>query len=229
MKIFGLTGGIATGKSTVRRIFDDLGVVTVDADEIAKQIVEPQQPAYNEIVKTFGREVLQDIRGNPHPPLDRAKLGAIVFSDAEKRKKINKITHGRVIKEMFKQVVIHFLKGTPVILLDVPLLIESKLQRWCSQVIVVYVPSDLQLSRLLSRNPELGDEAKQRIASQMDIEEKKKIATILIDNTGSLEQTQLQVQDIYRTKFPKRSLFSVRNILFAVISFVVIGTIWTLK
>ncbi|KAJ1645765.1 hypothetical protein IWQ61_010278 [Dispira simplex] len=189
MKIIGLTGGIATGKSTVSDVFKEANVPVVDADVIARQIVEPGQLAYRDIVKYFGPEIVNNSTGE----LDRAKLGAKVFGDEVLRERLNSLTHPRVRREMFKQVLSYYLRGEPIILLDVPLLFESRLDRFVTDTVVVYCPQDIQLGRLMRRNGFDGVAAQQRIGAQMPIAYKRDRANFVIDNSGDLEFTKTQV------------------------------------
>lgn len=196
MKIIGLTGGIASGKSTVTSTLEQEGQAVIDADKIAREVVLPGRPAYRQLVAHFGEGILEECgednvgRGRA---IDRAKLSAIVFSDEKERKVLNGLTHGAVGKEMLKQMAIFFLLGYSSVILDVPLLYESKMDRYCSSVVVINVSPDNQIERLRSRNPELGDEAQRRIDAQMPLPEKCKRATHVIDNNGSIEETRVQV------------------------------------
>ncbi|WP_200761018.1 dephospho-CoA kinase [Effusibacillus dendaii] len=191
--IAGLTGGIASGKSTVSKMFRELGAPIVDADIIARLVVEPDRPAWQGIVEEFGTEILLSDR-----TIDRTKLGSIIFADASRRDKLNRIVHPRVREEAARQVE-QFLREDPKrpILQDVPLLIETGLYKQMDKVIVVYVNEETQLQRLMQRDGSTKAEAMQRIRAQMPIEEKKKFADFLIDNSGSLEGTRQQVEQIW--------------------------------
>jgi dephospho-CoA kinase len=131
--VIGLTGGIATGKSTVSKQLKSFGIPVVDADVIARQVVEPGTPALAQIVKHFGQDVLL-----PDGSLDRPKLGAVVFSDEAQRKALNGIVHPAVWRAIFWEVVTHWLKGKKFCVLDVPLLIEGGMYKWVADVVVVY-------------------------------------------------------------------------------------------
>lgn len=190
-QVIGITGSIATGKSTVSTMIKELGFTVIDADIAARVVVEPGQKAYKKIVETFGEEILQ-----PTGEIDRKKLGNIVFNNEEKRLQLNSIVHPAVRKWMNDQKEAAFQRGEQVVFLDIPLLYESKLTHMTDKVIVVYVDEKTQLERLMKRNELSEEEAKARINSQMSIEEKRKLADAVIDNRGSLEETKQQLISI---------------------------------
>lgn len=198
MKIIGLTGGIASGKSTVSKLLREHEIAVIDADEISKELTAPGNAGYIDTVKVFGEEILDTTQPKVggYYPINRVKLGEIIFADAEKRRALNKIMHGKVIFRIVMLLLRCFLTGKSVVILDVPLLYETKLQKYCSKVVVVYTKQELQLERLTLRNPESAEQAKARINSQIDIEEKKKWADVVIDNNGSLEETKKQVDQL---------------------------------
>lgn len=175
----GLTGGIATGKSTVANLLAKRGAVLIDLDRIAREIVEPGQPALALVAERFGQAVLRE-----DGSLDRKKLGAIVFADANERKALEAITHPR-IRAVMKERMEQHERSAPdtLVVVDVPLLYESGLERYFDQIMVVYVPRELQLQRLMKRDGISEDDARKRLAAQMDIEEKKARADIVIDNS----------------------------------------------
>lgn len=185
MKIIGLTGGIASGKSTVAKNLEKLGAILIDADKVAHQIIEPQKPAYEEIVNTFGKEVVND-----DLTINREKLGQIVFNSPEKLKKLNNITHPRVM-ESFKNQLQSIRTSNPdaIVVIEVPLLYETNVQRICDEVWVVWVDRETQIERLKTRNGFTEEEAIKRIESQMSLDEKAKIADKVIDNRHSIEET----------------------------------------
>ncbi len=190
--IIGLTGGIASGKSTVSDMIRKLDIPIVDADVEARMAVEPGEPAFEEIVKAFGKQVL-DETGH----LNRPTLGDIVFQNEEKRQQLNKIVHPQVRHRMKQQ--LHQLQQThPHVVLDIPLLFESKLTDWADRVLVVYVDEGIQLNRLMERNNYSESEAKSRIQSQLPLTEKKALADAVIDNNGSLEDSRKQLITIFR-------------------------------
>lgn len=187
----GLTGGIASGKSTVAEMMTSLSIPVIDADIIAREVVAPGEPALDEIVHVFGEEMRTE-----EGSLDRKKLGSIIFGDDEKRSKLNKIIHPAIRKRMLEDAKAYKENGHEHVVLDIPLLFESELQYLVDRILVVYVDSETQLKRLIERDGSSRDEAAQRIRSQMPIEEKKKLADEVIDNTGSKENTEMQLKTI---------------------------------
>ncbi|AKF92531.1 dephospho-CoA kinase [Brevibacillus laterosporus] len=189
--ILGLTGGIASGKSTVAAMLRERGVTVIDADLIAREVVEVGKPAYNGIVKYFGTSVLDETGA-----LNRAVLGEIIFSDREKRMVLNEIVHPEVRKEMRLQATLAQERGERLVFMDIPLLYESKLTYMVDRVVVVYVPESVQFIRLMERDEFDEEQAKKRLRAQMNIEEKRKLANYVIDNQGSRLDTQKQVDDL---------------------------------
>ncbi len=194
MVIAGLTGGIATGKTTVSVFLKEAGAVIVDADQVAHDVVKKDLPAWQGIVKHFGKDILL-----PDGEIDRDRLGDIVFKNIDRKKELNSIVHPFVFAEMGARVS-KAMENNPdaVIILDVPLLIEAGMQRDVSDVIVVYTPENIQLERLMARNSLSEEDALARIRSQMPIEEKKKDADIIIDNSLNLEKTKEQTLKVYK-------------------------------
>lgn len=189
--VIGLTGGIASGKSTVSQMIKEKGIRVVDADIIAKEAVSKGSAALHQIVQTFGEEVLL-----PNGELNRQQLGAIIFSDEEKRKKLNAIVHPEVRKEMLKQRDEGVSNQETFVVLDIPLLFESKLEGLVDRIIVVYTTPDLQLSRLMNRNDLSEEEALNRIHSQQPLEEKCQKADRVIENTKDLAFMRKQLENI---------------------------------
>ncbi|MEH7693176.1 MULTISPECIES: dephospho-CoA kinase [Bacillus] len=189
--VIGLTGGIASGKSTVSQMIKEKGIRVVDADIIAKEAVSKGAPALHQIVQTFGEEVLL-----PNGELNRQQLGAIIFSDEEKRKQLNAIVHPEVRKEMLKQRDEGVSNNETFVVLDIPLLFESKLEGLVDRIIVVYTTPDLQLSRLMNRNDLSEEEALNRIHSQQPLEEKCQKADRVIENTKDLAFMRKQLENI---------------------------------
>lgn len=189
--ILGLTGGIATGKSTVTAMLRQRGIPVIDADAIAREVVEPGKPAYEAIVRHFGREILQ-----PDGTLDRKRLGEIVFSDEAERLVLNSIVHPEVRRVMREQAEALERQGADIVFMDIPLLYESKLKPLVDKVVVVYVPADVQLRRLLERDELDEEQARKRMRAQLPIEEKRQWADYLIDNQGTREETERQVDQL---------------------------------
>ncbi|EGL82126.1 Dephospho-CoA kinase [Caldalkalibacillus thermarum TA2.A1] len=191
--VIGLTGGIASGKSTVSRMLDDLGAVIIDADKIAREVVEPGQAAWQKIKETFGEDVLQ-----PDGRLDRAKLAEIIFRDQEQRRKLNSIVHPEIRKQMLKRKEEALQQGEELIVLDIPLLFESKLEHMVDKILVVYVPEEVQIRRLMERDKIDRKYAIQKIESQMPLETKKEMGHAYIDNSGTREETRRQLLHILK-------------------------------
>lgn len=192
----GLTGGIATGKSTVSQMLVKRGAVLIDADTIAREIMEPGSPVLHEVEKHFGADVIQkDGR------LDRKKLGSIVFTNPEQRQILESITHPAIRHEM-RERMNRFEAEDPgrLVIADIPLLYESGLESLYEEVMVVYVPRELQLERLIKRDGLSVSEAKSRLDAQMDIEIKKQKADFVIDNSQGLSVTEHQIDDFWRSK-----------------------------
>jgi dephospho-CoA kinase len=184
----GLTGGIASGKSTVSTMLRELSFPIVDADVIAREVVEKGEQAYLGIVDTFGEEVLLQ-----NGTIDRTKLGAIVFNNEEMRKKLNSIVHPAVRKRMIEQKEHYIETGSRAVILDIPLLFESKLTYMVEKTLLVFVDSDIQLQRLMTRNQFSVEEAISRIQSQMPLTEKVLLADEVINNNGKVEETKQQL------------------------------------
>ncbi|MFZ0131794.1 MAG: dephospho-CoA kinase [Desulfobacterales bacterium] len=193
MIVAGLTGGIATGKSTVAAVFAEAGAVVIDADRIAHDAIAPGQPARDRIVARFGRDVLL-----PDGTIDRKKLGAIIFNDPQQKARLDSIVHPEVAAETERRLAeIKRLQPRAVVILDVPLLIEAGMDRDLAELIVVYVPAELQRERLMRRDRLTPAEALARIRSQMPIEEKKRRATVVIDNSAAPDRTREQVLAVF--------------------------------
>lgn len=194
MQVIGLTGGIATGKSTVSAMFKKAGAMIIDADRIAREVVKKGMPAYREIVAHFGSAVLL-----PDGEINRNALGDIIFKDPQKKQLLNRIVHPPVKKEVNRQLKqIEQTHPKAVAILDIPLLIEAGMHQDLSEIIVVYTPQYIQIKRLMQRDQISEADALARVCSQMPIEEKKKLATIVIDNSGAIENTRKQTIEIFK-------------------------------
>lgn len=191
--IIGLTGGIATGKSTVADMFSELGVVVLDADELARQVVEPGKPAFVDIVDAFGDEVVADDH-----TLDRTRLGEIIFRDDEARSTLEAITHPRIAQAMFDGARHAFDAGHDWVLYDAALLVETGTHRILDALIVVHCSETTQLQRLTERDDITDTQARQRIDAQMPLDDKRRAADFVIDNDGTIEDTRRQVRELKR-------------------------------
>jgi dephospho-CoA kinase len=192
----GLTGGIASGKSAVARLLAEKGAALIDADRIAREIVEPGQPALRQIVERFGQAVLL-----ADGSLDRKKLGEIVFADAESRKALEAITHPLIRQTMWERRD-RLERDNPrrLVVVDIPLLYESGLETYFEEVMLVYAPRAVQLERLKARDGLSDEQARRRLDAQMDIEEKRRRAQIVIDNSGDWALTVSQVERFWKDK-----------------------------
>jgi dephospho-CoA kinase len=190
--VIGLTGGIASGKSTVVRCLRELGAPVVDADAIVHEVQAPGTPVTAAIAQEFGPEVLR-----ADGSLDRAALGRIIFTDAARRKALEAIVHPAVLAQMAQEVERYRAEGRPAVVLDVPLLLEGGLQRTVDRVWVVYIDRATQRARLMARDHLTLDEADQRINAQMSLDDKLAYADLIIDNRATLAETRSQVADAW--------------------------------
>ena len=191
MKLVGLTGGIASGKSTVAKILKDLGAAIVDADALSREVVSPGHDGWNEIVDTFGREVLQADR-----TLDRQKLRTLIFNNPEARKKLEAIIHPRVRALAETRIREHGAAGFAIVVYEVPLLFEGNLQQWLRPVILVACDVNIQRQRLQQRDGLDAAAAQKHIDAQMSLEEKRKLSDYVIENDGSLADLENQVRTV---------------------------------
>lgn len=193
MILIGLTGGIASGKSTVSQVLRELGAPVVDADALVHQLQVPGSPLLAAIVREFGPAVLRD-----DGSLDRPALGRIIFADADRRRALEAIVHPAVRERMWAEVESYRQAGRPAVVLDVPLLIEGGMDKAVDRVWVVYVDGATQLQRLMARDGLTAVQAAERISAQMDLEAKRRQADLVIDNRGGPEQTRSQVTVAWR-------------------------------
>jgi dephospho-CoA kinase len=193
MLVAGLTGSIATGKSTVSGILKELGAFIVDADRAAHEVVLPGTKAFNEIVRIFGKKILQK-----SGEIDRERLGRIVFNDSAMRSILEEVVHPEVMRAMDEQIG-SIKSGSPdaVVILDVPLLIETGMHKGVGEVIVVYCPEAMQITRLMVRDKISKEDALAKVRAQISIEEKRRYASLLIDNSASKDKTRKQVKNAY--------------------------------
>ncbi|KAI5056402.1 hypothetical protein GOP47_0028220 [Adiantum capillus-veneris] len=193
MRIVGLTGGIASGKSTASNEFQSLGLPIIDADKVAHAALRKGTLAWRRVVAAFGKEVLQE-----NGEVDRTRLGAMIFSDPAKRRVLNNAMSLSIGMGLYWELFKHWIKGTKVVIMDVPLLFEAKLNRMTKPVIVVWVDSKTQEDRLMKRDKISEEQALQKINSQLPLDVKRDRADLIIDNSQSLEAMKEQVQNIYK-------------------------------
>ena len=191
--LLGVTGGIASGKTTVANMLAELGAPIIDFDILARKVVEPGKPAWQDIVDYFGKQVLNEDR-----TLNRKKLSEIVFADLEKRKKLESFTHPRIHEEFVKEVnKIAAEDPDAIIQVVIPLLIELNLQYIFHKLLVVYIPYEKQVERLMERDGISREQAENILKAQLPIDEKVGYADFVIHNEGSLEETQEQVRELW--------------------------------
>lgn len=188
--ILGLTGGIATGKSTVSRYFFDQGYPVIDADLIAREVVEPGTPGLAKIVDYFGQDILLE-----DGQLDRKQLGELIFNDSVKRKKLDAILDKEIRVMISTRIKEQVGKEVPLVIVDIPLLYEAHYEELMDEVVVVSLTTDTQLERLCARNNLTKEEGLARLSSQMPISEKVKRADDVIDNSGNLTETYQQIKE----------------------------------
>ena len=189
--IIGLTGSIASGKSTVSKMLEELGYPIIDADLVARQVVEPGSDTLKRIGVLFGTEVIKQ-----DGTMDREKVGALIFSDPALRKQLNDIIHPAIRAEMLRQRNAYIEEGFQTIVMDIPLLFESKLQHFVDKILVVSVTEENQLARLMDRNGLNEKDARDRIGSQLPMAVKEEGADAVIYNNGTIEETALQLARI---------------------------------
>ena len=193
--VAGLTGGIASGKSTVAAMLAEVGARIIDADRIARNVVQPGHAAFKAVRAHFGEAVLQS-----DGQIDRSRLGAIVFHDPRARRELEQIVHPFVFRQMTAELEkLAAAQPGAVVILDIPLLIESGRHTTMPFVVLVHVPEAIQLARLMRRDGLSPAEARARIRSQMPIEAKRAHANAIIDNSGSRAATRRQVGRLYRS------------------------------
>jgi dephospho-CoA kinase len=197
--VVGLSGGIGTGKTRVAELLRALGAAVECSDQIVRELQEPGGEVLEAIVETFGAEFL-----TPEGELDRGKLGERVFGDEETRATLGKLIHPAVYRELLRRMQAHTKAGVPVIVLDIPLLLEGRKRGAGSGallpfdvVAVVYAPPEIQLERIIARDALPEEQAQARIDSQLPIDEKAGLADVVIDNSGDWEQTASQVRKLY--------------------------------
>lgn len=193
MRLIGLTGGIATGKSTVAALLADHGATIIDADQLARDVVQPGMPAHDAVVERFGRDIV-DAEGN----IDRARLGAVVFADAQARRDLEALLHPSIGELMQQRISDAVQRDASVAMLDIPLLFETSAEGLVEGVLLAYAPAQVQKQRIMARDGLSAEDAQRRIDAQMPIEEKRARATWVIDNSASPEATRSQVDAWWR-------------------------------
>lgn len=191
--VVGLTGGIASGKSTVARAFADRGVPVVDADQLAREVVAPGSEGLAEIIETFGPEVLL-----PDGSLDRKALGARVFQDSSLRQRLNAITHPRIARLSAERLAQIDPRKAPYALYEAALIVENGLHRAMHALVVVALDTTTQLARIMQRDRLPAEEAARRIEAQASLTEKLRAAQFVIDNSGPLEELEPRVDEVHR-------------------------------
>lgn len=193
MRVVALTGGIASGKSSVAEVLREHGLVVIDADEVARRVVEPGQPALDDVVARFGEGVL-DADGR----LDRAALGEVVFADRQARADLEAITHPRIWAEVGRRLDQARRDGAEVAVVEVPLLVEGSTAEGFDAVVVVAAPEEAQRERLLGQRGMDAEEAERRIAAQAPLQDKLDVATHVVWNDGGREQVRERAADLAR-------------------------------
>jgi dephospho-CoA kinase len=193
MLVVGLTGGMCTGKSTVASMFAELGCYIIDADQVARKLVEPEAPAWRRIIRVFGKEFL-----NKDKTLNRKRLGAVIFADASKRKILNSILHPLIIREEERLVKEAVSKGDhKIAIVSAALMIEAGTYKRFSRLIVVICKKEIQIQRIMKRENVSRKEALQRYGAQLSTKEKRKYANYLINTSGPFPETRKQVVHVY--------------------------------
>ncbi len=194
MTIIGLTGGIAGGKSTLARMLEKKGAVVIDADQIAKEETRAGKPAYEAIVNQFGKSIL-----NGHGEIDRKELGRIVFPDPSKLRLLNALTHGPII-ERIKRLVMQAEQNDKerIIIIEVPLLIESGLGHEADKIVVVSASEDTRIRRLIARGLS-KKEAVERLESQISDRKRRQFSDYIIENNGTLDELETKAEQLWRS------------------------------
>lgn len=192
MKIIGLTGGVGSGKTTVAEMLREMGAEVIDADQAAHEVYAPGTPGFDAVVAEFGPEFVRE-----DGAIDRHRLGAMVFNDESALRRLNGIVHPLVREWMAARTAEAAERGAAIVIQDVPLLYENGLESLFSSVLLVYTPAEVQLQRLVEGRGLPPDRARSMIAAQMPIEEKRHRAHHVIDNSGSVEETRRQVEEVW--------------------------------
>lgn len=193
-KIIGITGGIASGKSTVTEFLRQQGYQVIDADQVVHELQEPGGRLYQALLSTFGSAILQE-----DGRLDRPKLGAMIFGNPELLAQSSQLQNEIIREELARRRDL-LAKTESVFFMDIPLLFELQYEDWFDQVWLLDVTEETQISRLMARNALSLEEAEKRIAAQLSLQEKRKRADVLIENNGSVEETLAQVDQLLKTE-----------------------------
>lgn len=200
-RVVGLTGGLGSGKSTVGRLLRARGAEVIDADEVARSVVEPGRPAYEQLVAAFGPGILREGEPGaaplPPPPIDRAKLAARVFPDPEARALLNRITHPAIAAESARRIAAFGARGVPVVVYEATLIAENRLYDALAGVIVVDVPEETQVERAVRRGGLTPDEARARMRAQASRADRLAIANWVVDNRADLAALERQVDAVW--------------------------------
>lgn len=191
LKLIGLTGGVGSGKSTVAGMLRELGAIVIDADEATHAVYAPGTPGFDAVVREFGPDFVRD------GAIDRRLLGGLIFADEEARHRLNAIVHPLVRDWMAARTQEAFEGGAEIVIQDVPLLYESGLEGLFSSVLLVWTPAEVQLQRLVGGRGVTADRSRAMIAAQMPIDEKRRRSHHVIDNSGTVEQTRTQVEEMW--------------------------------
>ena len=194
MLIVGLTGGVASGKTAVSQVLREEGAYIIDADQIARELVQPHKPAWNEIIRAFGKEILQEDRS-----VDRKELADKIFADPEQRKVLNQILHPRIKEEIARRArEIGQKNPEAIVVIDAPLLVELGMHHNVDRLIVVTSTQTQQMERLKKRDGRSPEEALRLLSSQMPVEEKEKLADFVVRNEGSLEEMKKRAKKVFK-------------------------------
>ncbi|XP_010473123.1 PREDICTED: dephospho-CoA kinase [Camelina sativa] len=221
MRIVGLTGGIASGKSTVSNLFKASGIPVVDADVVARDVLKKGSGGWKKVVAAFGDEILL-----PSREVDRPKLGQIVFSSDSKRQLLNKLMAPYISTGIFLEILRQWASGAKVIVVDIPLLFEVKMDKWTKPVVVVWVSEETQLKRLMERDGLSEEDARNRVMAQMPLDLKRSKADIVIDNNGSLDDLHQQFDKVLseiRRSLTWTEFWRSRQGAFSVLGSVILG------
>ncbi|RID53961.1 hypothetical protein BRARA_G01319 [Brassica rapa] len=191
MRIVGLTGGIASGKSTVSNLFKASGIPVVDADVVARNVLKKGSGGWKRVVAAFGEEILL-----PSREVDRPKLGQMVFSSDSKRQLLNKLMAPYISTGIFWEILKQWAKGAKVIVVDIPLLFEVKMDKWTKPIVVVWVSQETQLKRLMGRDGLSEEDAGNRVMAQMSLDLKRSKADVVIENNGDLDHLNQQFSKV---------------------------------